>query len=69
MTDFLKKIATAPPNQIDPEMCDKLLLVETAQDLKDILDECAFGARASDFAMSVMDIEWRRMLKEEGTDV
>lgn len=61
---FLELIATAPPNQIDPEITAKLLLVETAQDLKDILDECAFGARASDFAMKVMHIEWQRMLND-----
>ncbi len=64
MSKFLDLIATAPPGQIDPEICEKLQLVKTAQDLKDILDECAFGARASDFAMKVMHIEWQRMLNE-----
>lgn len=68
MTDFLKLIATAPPNQIDPEICDKLRLVKKARDLKKILDECAFASRASDFGMRVMDIEWQRMLEEEKSE-
>ena len=68
MSDFLDLIATAPPNQIDAEICVKLRQVKTAEDLKKILDECAYAARATDFAMRAMDIEWQRMLEKEKSE-
>lgn len=66
---LLRGLASAPPNQIDSEVCEKLLRVETAIDLKKILDECAFGARATDFAMTAMDFCWMQMRSDEKEDL
>ncbi len=54
-------IADAPRSQLDDSVRPKLRAVKTADDLKAVLDECAYASLASDFVMSALDTIWRQM--------
>lgn len=65
MKAALKELSNAPADQIDPSIIPRFENVQSAADMKAILDECAHSALASDFAMQAMDLVWRLMIKEE----
>lgn len=72
---ILKALSAAPETQIDSKITARLLILaeagaetETsalAEDLKTILDECAYFSLASDFAMQAMHLVWQQMLNEK----
>lgn len=71
--DMLLQLSKAPPGQraqIDESITPRLLgligkgAAVQALALKDILDDCAYAALASDFAMMAMDATWRMAQKE-----
>jgi len=62
MIEILERLSKAPDSQIDASIAERLPGVSTAAEMKQILDECAHGALASDFAMQAMDMVWRMML-------
>lgn len=65
LDSLLVKLAEAPATQIDTQITARLAElvgqepVEVAPALKQILDECAYAALASDFAMVAMDHAWK----------
>ena len=65
MKATLKELSNAPAGEIDPSITPRFENVQSAADMKSILDDCARYALASDFAMQAMDIVWQMMLKEE----
>lgn len=72
--EILSALSSAPDGQIDVTMTVKLKALSEednpkADDLHEILDECAYASLASVFAMVAMDTVWRRMLKDEGRTV
>ena len=64
LDSLLKTLSEAPENQIDPLIATRLGGLQggnqelIAHELKGILDECAQGALASEFAMWVLDHAW-----------
>lgn len=72
-TQILFSLASAPQHdrpQIDGPICDRLRALSEADivkadQLKAILDDCAYGSLCSDFAMMAMDTVWRQMLADE----
>lgn len=72
--EMLLILSKAPPGrhaQIDEQITPKLVdLVgktpsEQANGLKAILDACAYGALASDFAMMAMDAVWKMAQEDQ----
>lgn len=63
--EILEALASAPDSQIDASITPRLkALVGLPPDaiaarMKLILDDCAYSALASDFAMMAMDAVWR----------
>ena len=76
-SDIFNLLADAPPGpnaQIDEIICTKLRELANAdevfaEDLKQILDECAFASLASDFGMIAMDAVYRQMIRDESSAV
>lgn len=71
---ILKMLSDAPEGQIDKQICYKLSILAQkedtcSQDVLDILDQCAYTALASDFAMQAMNTIWKQMLSDEGVSV
>lgn len=68
--DFLTKLSEAPDTQICKTQTAKLAdlsksdLISSTQ-IKTILDDCAYAALASDFAMVAMDSLWGMIKKAE----
>lgn len=68
--DFLTKLSEAPDTQICKTQTAKLAdlsksdLISSTQ-IKKILDDCAYAALASDFAMVAMDSLWGMIKKAE----
>lgn len=64
LNEMLELLATAPDSQIDATITPRIkALIGLPPDgiaarMKIILDECAFAALASDFAMMAMDAVW-----------
>lgn len=62
---LLQTLSEAPETQIDAQITKRIKGLVGGNDelvqaeLKTILDDCAFGALASDFAMNVLDGAWR----------
>ena len=60
----LQTLSEAPETQLDPGIAARLGALQgcdseiVAHELKVILDECAYGSLASDFAMNVLDHVW-----------
>lgn len=69
LDDMLKLLSEAPDGQIDKIITPRFLPLigkpraEVAVEMKKILDECAFTALASDFAMQSMDYVWKMALE------
>lgn len=66
---LLRQLATAPDTQIDKSMTQRLKALSEQErpdpaELKKILDECAYAALASDFAMHAMDRAWKLLIQE-----
>lgn len=72
-SEILKALASAPPGshaQIDENICARLSSMAdsgsfSSAEMKNILDDCAFGALASDFAMMAMHMVWQQMIDAE----
>lgn len=73
--DLLRLLASAPPGpraQIDEQITSRLKALigkppaEQATRLKTILDDCAYAALASDFAMMAMEVAWKLARSEQG---
>jgi hypothetical protein len=68
--EFLELLAAAPDTQIDGTVTIQLSELVgqpyevIARQLKQILDDCAYAALASDFSMMAMDKAWQ-MAKEQ----
>lgn len=67
--ELLRALATAPDSQIDTYITLRLRALSEqerpdAYELKRILDECAYGALASDFAMVAMQETHKQMMRE-----
>jgi hypothetical protein len=65
---LIQMLAKAPDTQIDKTQVVKLQAIvgkspkEQADVLKEVLDVCAHGGLASDFAMVAMDSAWKQAL-------
>ncbi len=63
----------APDNQIDTAMSEKLVALikkspqEQIDGICDVLDECAFGSRCTDFSIRVLDVVLGRACEDAGT--
>jgi len=72
MREVLEKLTEASDDQLDAVVCNRLkILLEvgyTADDIKQVLDDCAYGALASGFVMKVLDVIWQDLKKQEGND-
>ena len=70
MNELLDMILTAPSTQIDSTIIPRLRDLKTTpvldrpNKMKSILDDCAYAALASDFAMRTMDLLWNYYLEE-----
>ena len=69
----LQTLSEAPDDQIDKSITLRLKKMVVKKDfypfdLLQILDECAFGSLASDFAMQAMHFVWEDMCKAKGLD-
>ncbi len=72
--EILHMLSLAPDTQIDGSAAAKLKAMADsdnpkADELHEILDECAYAALASDFAMVAMHRVWERMLADEARSV
>lgn len=70
---ILQELSTAPEGQIDKEITIKLKEMALKKDFNpyemlSILDECAFAALASDFAMQAMHFVFESMCSAKGLD-
>lgn len=69
---LLDLVIQAPNGQIDHTVIPKIAALKTMgiqerpAAMKAILDECAYAALASDFAMVTMDVVWKVMQREAG---
>ena len=68
--DMFPLLRNAPDGQIDAHIVEKFKKMDpdnfTSDQLLEILDECAYAALASDFAMNMMNILWETKLSDEG---
>ena len=69
-TNCLAVLASAPESQIDKTITLKLSNLAKddcvkSEQIKEILDECAYASLASDFAMMALDVLWNQMLYDE----
>jgi hypothetical protein len=69
--DLLIGLSQAPDGQIaaviTPKFCEFAQLdVVKSDDVLAIIDQCAYSALASEFAMQVMDRYWRMLCEDEG---
>ena len=68
--NWIKVLSEAPSTQIDPLITAKLkdlLTIHPVQRpdlLRNILDECTYGALASGFSMTTMDIVWKLSIED-----
>ena len=65
-SQILKSLSTAPDSQLDKSICERLKTLSErdslkAEDIKKILDDCAYGSLASDLVMRILDIVWREL--------
>lgn len=72
-TEVYKTLADAPHDQIDVRFVTRFVELAAKDDfdpldMLKILDECAFGAHASDFAMQAMHFVFEDMCKAKGLD-
>lgn len=70
-SNILQELSTAPEGQIDSVITTKLKVMSEKDDfdpheMLSILDECAFAALASDFAMQAMHFVFEDMCKRKG---
>ncbi len=70
-SNILQDLSTAPEGQIDGTITIKLKMMAQKDDfdpyeMLSILDECAFAALASDFAMQAMHFVFEDMCKRKG---
>ncbi len=68
--EFFEKMSQAPDGQLCKTQADKFkVLAEKdfvkSSEIKEILDDCAYYALASDFSMLAMNAVWENMKKEE----
>ena len=64
----IRALADAPDEDIDHTITKRMKELDdkmTAADMKQILDDCAYSALATDFSMIVMDRVWNLLMKEE----
>jgi len=69
---ILENLITAPDSQLDKNIRDRIEILiargYNAEDIKSILDVCAYCALASSFVMIILDAIWQE-LKKEGLNV
>ena len=72
MKKVLEMLSDASDSQLDPIVCNRLKMLlavgYTANDIKQVLDDCAYQALASDFVMAVLDTIWQDLKKQEAND-
>lgn len=56
--DLKGMLLTAPDTQLDACVFPYITKAKTADDIKEILDMCAFSALASGFVMTLLDQCW-----------
>ena len=65
MRKTLESLVKAPDSQLDERIRARILLLlekgYDEHDIKKILDDCAYGALASDFVMVVLDLVWKEL--------
>ncbi len=65
MREMLENLVTAPDSQLDESIRARILLLleegYDADDIKQILDDCAYSALASDFVMTLLNAIWQDM--------
>ncbi len=70
--NILTLLAQAPKSQCDPSVLPRLQALADSDDepkadqLHDILDDCAHYSLCSDFMMNAMDTLWGGLLENEG---
>jgi hypothetical protein len=65
---FLKKVATAPPTQLEEQACTRLREIAeapTEYELEEFLGRCARYSLASDFVMVVLDAALNELRKQK----
>ena len=69
---ILENLITAPDSQLDKNIRDRIEILiargYNAEDIKSLLDDCAYCALASSFVMIILDAIWQE-LKKEGLNV
>ena len=72
MRKVLEMLSEASDTQLDAVACNRIkILLEvgyTADNIKQLLDDCVYAALASGFVINVLDTIWQDLKKQEAND-